>query len=251
MEPPEAGSSSGPSLVSFIASVAAKRGVRLMRALRAGDDQPQPPQNPLASISSEYELRLMLANEEELRGAAVMYEYLHPYDDPVVEGRQNGIMVMNAFRRAMKAKMLPAAYYSYFCDPFSEAGSITELRKNLSSRSLIGARYVFDYLCPEDVLPQTECEDDDAAHSRRISLRASLLNETDLALGWVTLLEFAAMRLVLRWSEMPAILRDGNADEDEELEEEEEEVVFPDEELEDANNNNNNEEEPALLEEVD
>ena len=216
------------TLVSFIAAIGAKRGVRMMRAIRAVDEEPRL-RDPFTSAASEHELRLLM-NEDELHGAALMYDYLHPLEEPMVEGRHNGIKVMNAYRRAMRAKLLPSAFSTYFRDAFAEANSIIELRKNLNAHALAGARYVFDYFCPEECLPNTnECEEEDAAQSRRrFSLRASLLNETDLALGWVTLLEFAAMRLVLRWSEMPSILRDG---EDEELQEDD----LPDpEQLEDA-----------------
>lgn len=198
------------TLVSFIAAVGSKRAVRLMRAIRANDEAPRL-QDPLATVASEFELRRIL-NEGELYGASIMYQVLHPQDDPIVEGRENGIKVMNAFRRAMRTKMVPSAFSAQFRDAFAESNSIIDLRKNLSEHALAGARYVFDYLCPEECLPNSnECEEEDAAQLRsRFSLRASMLNETDLALGWVTLLEFAAMRLVLRWSEMPSILRDGD-----------------------------------------
>lgn len=198
------------TLVGFIATVGAKRGVRLMRAIRAADEPPRL-RDPLATVASEFELRRLL-NEDELHGAGLMYHYLKPEDVPIVEGRENGVRVMNDFRRAMRSKLLPSVFSAFFRDAFAEATSIVDLRKNLSSHVLAGARYVFDYFCPEECLPSSnDCEEEDAAQLRgRFSLRASMLNETDLALGWVTLLEFAAMRLVLRWSEMPSILRDGD-----------------------------------------
>jgi len=125
-----------------------KKGVKYMKQIKRRMPTVQSKyQNPFENIESEKELWKKFS-EEDLQGMMMMYHYIHPKDEPIIEGKEKGINILNQLRATVRIKMHPIEYL-YLLDPFDEVATAIDLRKSLGKR-LRGALYVFDYFLASD-----------------------------------------------------------------------------------------------------
>jgi len=125
-----------------------KKGVKYMRQIKRRMPTVQSKyQNPFDNIDSEKELWKKFS-EEDLQGMMMMYHYIHPKDEPLIEGKEKGINILNQLRATVRTKMYPIEYL-YLLDPFDEVATAVDLRKSLGKR-LRGALYVFEYFLASD-----------------------------------------------------------------------------------------------------
>jgi len=89
----------------------------------------------------------------------MMYQYIHPDDEPYIHRKCKVIDVLNSFRKLLLWRT-PLTAHQYLLDAFDEAASSVQLRQSLGEDRLVGAMSVFNFLCPSE-----ECDDLEAALS--------------------------------------------------------------------------------------